>query len=520
MGLISFFIFILLVFVIIYYFLERILVWYSKKILKKFKNYSLFFFFKNKLKRFPKIYNFLKKRFNRKSFFGLSFTILLALFFYVFNEYIWLTKWVLNWNIITWIDIRLLDFFYYFRDERLIKFFLFVSYLWDKIVVLFLVFFVSFYLIFKNKYFEFLGFLLSVWLSSFIVFLSKNIIERPRPEFASYIEKWYSFPSFHATISISLYFYIIYLLIIKTKNFRKKIYLFYFWIFIAFIIWFSRLYLRVHYFSDVIAWYFLGFLTFSFSIIFVNFLKNKIKINKKLFSFKNVKLYLYIFWFFWVFLLWFRYNLYLKTKKIINYKDYYYKQIDSIKTFLSKKNIKFSETITWRKTENINFIFLSRSDYILIDLFKTSSWKMPDRIWRYSLIKAWEKLLEWKDYKTAPITPLYWNKKIQDFSFQKWTPKKSIKYRHHIRIWKTNYKIWDYFIYVWVWVYDDWIKWGITHKIDPNIDKEREFIFWSLVNNNLIESYKKIQLVKPFKWKNFSWDEFFTDWKAYLIKLK
>ena len=43
-------------------------------------------------------------------------------------------------------------------------------------------------------------------------------------------------------------------------------------------------------------------------------------------------------------------------------------------------------------------------------------------------------LLENKKYTKASITPLYYNKKIQDLSFQKLTNKENIKYRHYIRI--------------------------------------------------------------------------------------
>lgn len=132
----------------------------------------------------------------------------------------------------------------------------------------------------------------------------------------------------------------------------------------------------------------------------------------------------------------------------------------------------------------------------------------------------WKALLIKKIYETAPITPLYWDKKIQKYWFQKLTDENNLKYRHHIRIWKTKYKFWEYFIFVWCWVYDDWIKWWITHRIDPNIDKEREYIYESLKDNKLIENVKKISLEEPFEWKNFSWDKFYTDWKAYILKLK
>ena len=132
----------------------------------------------------------------------------------------------------------------------------------------------------------------------------------------------------------------------------------------------------------------------------------------------------------------------------------------------------------------------------------------------------WKALVDKTQYENAPITPLFWNKKIQDLWFQKDTADESIKYRHHIRVWNSWYKLWENYIYVGCWVYDDWLKWWITHKIDPNIDKEREFIYVDLNKSWLINTSKKTNILAPYKWKNFSWDMFYTDWNIYILKIK
>jgi hypothetical protein len=62
--------------------------------------------------------------------------------------------------------------------------------------------------------------------------------------------------------------------------------------------------------------------------------------------------------------------------------------------------------------------------------------------------KIGNNLLYQKPYNTAPITPLFWDNKTQDFSFQKLPDDKDIRFRHHIRIWKTNLKYENYYIYV------------------------------------------------------------------------
>ena len=518
-----FFAFLIILFFLVRYFFIIIwkifIVFFSKnlKIFHKFLNSIKIY--KNFKKNHYLLIKFIKNRFDKNNFFWLSFSILFLLILFSLFGIFWITHSILSWELITQIDIRLSDFFYFFRDDRLIKLFLFISYFWNKIVIFILMILFSYYLFLKKQNKYILWLFSSVFSSVFIALISKKLIQRPRPDLAIYFENSYSFPSLHSVISISFYSFIIWYFLVKIKNIKKRLNLIFIWVFIAFLIWLSRLYLNVHYLSDVISWWFLWFLWLLFWISITWLLKHYFKKDKKIFKKINLKNF-YIIAIFSLLFLFFNYNFYYNSLQFKNFENKSYIKINNIWDFLKNKNLNYSETITWRKTENINFIFLSKNDYDLITLFKNSWWEKADKIWRYALRKMWKDLLKIENYKKAPFTPLYWNKKIQDFSFQKWTSKKSIKYRHHIRIWKTNYKIWDYFIYVWVWVYDDWIKWGITHKIDPNIDKEREFIFWNLENNNLIKSYEKIQLVKPFKWKNFSWDEFFTDWKAYLIKLK
>lgn len=468
----------------------------------------------------PWIVKFLNNRVSKNIFTWLPLTILILLFIYIMVEYLLFTDAVLDGKMITQIDVRLSEFFYYFRDQRLINFFLLISYLWSKIIVLLVIFISTTILYFRWKKQEIIWLLVSVFTSTFVVVISKLLIERNRPELAVYIENNYSFPSFHATISVSLYWYIIYFLAKKYKSWKTKVNIYFLWIIIAFFIWFSRLYLNVHYLSDVISWWFLWTLWLLFWITIIWYIDHKIIINKLKLS-KIYSIYLtYITIIFWIIFSIFYYKIYYNNIVFTDYKNENYKTVDNINQFFTNNHLKFTETITWRETETINFIFLSKSDDNLLRLFNDSGWKEADKIGRYSLKNIWKALLNNELYNNAPITPLYWNKEIQNFWFEKFTDKNTIKIRHHIRIWKSNYKIWENYIYVWCWVYDDWLKWWITHKIDPDIDKEREYIFSTFTNNYDIKNYDLLQLEKAFEWKNFSWDKFFTDWKAYYIEIQ
>lgn len=105
----------------------------------------------------------------------------------------------------------------------------------------------------------------------------KNIIQRPRPDINQLISvAGYSFPSGHSMISIVFYGYIVYLCSVCIKKPYKQI-LSVFLILLILAIGISRIYLGVHYASDVIG----GFLSgLSWLIIFstlTNVLRLKLK---------------------------------------------------------------------------------------------------------------------------------------------------------------------------------------------------------------------------------------------------
>ncbi len=89
--------------------------------------------------------------------------------------------------------------------------------------------------------------------------LVKLIIKRDRPIDINIItEKFYSFPSGHTMFSITLYGFIIYLINNSKLNKNIKILLISLLIILIILIMISRIYLGVHYASDVLAGLFLS----------------------------------------------------------------------------------------------------------------------------------------------------------------------------------------------------------------------------------------------------------------------
>ena len=120
------------------------------------------------------------------------------------------------------------------------------------------------------------GILINLCTATGLNLILKSLLQRPRPtEFRIINETGYSFPSGHSMISMAFYGFIIYLIYEKVKNKYIK------WTSITLLsilivmIRFSRIYLGVHYLSDVLA----GFLfSIAYLIVYIGI------INKYLFK--------------------------------------------------------------------------------------------------------------------------------------------------------------------------------------------------------------------------------------------
>lgn len=125
-------------------------------------------------------------------------------------------------------------------------------------------------------------------IATILNFLLKNLVQRPRPtEYRLIDESGYSFPSGHSMVSMAFYGFLIYLIYKNIKNKKMK------WTLITVLsiliigIGTSRIYLGVHYTSDVLA----GFLiSIFYLILYISIIKkyifkgdkNEFKTEKKI----------------------------------------------------------------------------------------------------------------------------------------------------------------------------------------------------------------------------------------------
>lgn len=472
--------------------------------------------------KYPRIFYFYKTRIDKAKFTGLPLTVFGLCFFYILILFLSTVEDFVTSDIIVEADARLNTLLYVFRNATLVNFFMWVTLLGEIEVVVTFMIIISLALFIMHKKWHILGLWLSVVGSEGFTYLTKIIFHRPRPVNAVILEHSASFPSGHATISISFYGFIVYILVKKMKKKRHRILITMLGVIFVALIGFSRLYLGVHYLSDVWAGYLVGLLWLIVSISLTEWKishstpeapkKNIFNLRRKQILFLSATSATIVYLIFG-----FSYHPKLIPGQPITI-EAVVKNADNI--FVDYNLSRYTETLTGDTQEPISFIITAKDDKNLIENFKQAGWLAADSVNIHSSIEMAKFSILNQEYATAPMTPSFWNKEVHNFGFQKSTEAKTIRQRHHARFWKTNFKTEDeQSIYVGTVSLDVGLKWLITHKISPDIDTERELLFTDLQNTYAIKYFSKTKLVKPTLGKNFSGDQFFTDGEAYFLKL-
>ena len=166
-------------------------------------------------------------------------------------------------------DILIYNFISRFIKPNITKFFIVITELGDYIGVFIATIII---LIYNHKYNtkRNTSLIILLVLCSLYVLISKNIFQRPRPDILQLIDiDGFSFPSGHSTFSIAIYGYLIYLMSKDNNQWRKCIIITLLTLLII-CIGLSRIYLGVHYFSDVLAGFISGLIIFNLVLVIEN----------------------------------------------------------------------------------------------------------------------------------------------------------------------------------------------------------------------------------------------------------
>ena len=174
-------------------------------------------------------------------------------------------------------DTTIISLIQSFQSPALTNFFLTVTKVGDAHIVIFVGIFVAVILYLKKKYFYAHGLLISLLLSGALTYIIKNTIERARPLNGLIMESGFSFPSGHSLLATTLIGFLIYIIYKYHDSHTFKITAITILSILLVCVLISRIYLGIHYPTDVIA----GFLCGLLSIVITLMLKRYNVLHQK-----------------------------------------------------------------------------------------------------------------------------------------------------------------------------------------------------------------------------------------------
>ena len=216
--------------------------------------------------RYPHVWTFVAARFARGEYLGLHLTIGFAISLAALWLFGGVTEDVIHHDPLTQFDVALLEWLHAHATPAGYAVFNAISLLGSPMTLTILALGVGLLLASRRQWT-----LLAGWLAAFaggglLDALLKLAIRRPRPPYATAFLRHYtwSFPSGHAMVSLIAYGMLAYLLVVLWSNRRStRISIVLGAALLIVAIGFSRLYLGVHYFSDVVGGYAAGVLWLS-----------------------------------------------------------------------------------------------------------------------------------------------------------------------------------------------------------------------------------------------------------------
>lgn len=481
------------------------------------------------IQRHPRLSYFIRRRFTPDEKFGLYLTLggMITLFFlYVFYG---LARDIVGQQFIIQTDLRIINLLQLFRNPMTNEFMLMVTYLGKWQIIIPAVCAVGIILLLLKRYHYFLALIVSVGGGELFVWITKNIIERTRPPLVNALspEMSYSFPSGHAFVAIAFYGLLGYILFREVRSKLIRAASLFVILSIIALIGFSRIYLGVHWPSDVLAGY-------AAAAAWIAALITALEIRRKfnhqqfgtpLISHAATAMLGTVFFVVWGVYVFGYYQMHpLRNVGMIS-RPYEIISRSSIPQRLFQTLPKTSEDIMGKPMEPISIIVVGTYPQ-MSQTFRKAGWYVMDDIslrtfWHFYVASAFNQ-----SYPEAPATPSFWNARPNEFAFEQPSAANTVRERHHIHIWETPFVLADG-RNVWFGTahFDEAMamKLGVplpTHTIHPAIDIERDKVRDNLIDTGDIEETREFRIVAPTLGANQAGDQFFTDGKAYIIFLK
>jgi hypothetical protein len=172
----------------------------------------------------------------------------------------------------------------------------------------------------------------------------------------------------------------------------------------------------------------------------------------------------------------------------------------------------------------VNFLILG-SEAVMQQVFTTAGWVKVDADVQDAILHGLLESISKESYVTMPMSQLYLFGRPQDYGWAHAEPISVVKTRNHLRVWKAPFQVNGETLWVGAATHDIGIERdernnGITHKIDPDIDLERDYVQKTLASTGLVGEITYFLPDNPMKdAKTATGGSFHSDGKVLLMKL-
>lgn len=151
----------------------------------------------------------------------------------------------------------------------------------------------------------------------------------------------------------------------------------------------------------------------------------------------------------------------------------------------------------------VNFLILGSEDDMK-KTFTTAGWVHVDADVKATILAGALASFSKESYLTMPMSPLYLFDRPQDYGWAHAEPIAVVASRNHLRIWKAPFPVNGSTLWVGAATHDigferDQRNNGLTHKIDPDIDLERDYVEKTLCSTGLVAEVTHFLPDKPLQ---------------------
>jgi hypothetical protein len=138
----------------------------------------------------------------------------------------------------------------------------------------------------------------------------------------------------------------------------------------------------------------------------------------------------------------------------------------------------------------VNFLLLGDEDQMK-KVFTTAGWVKVDAGVQETVLAGFIASMSKESYLTMPMSPLYLFGRPQDYGWAHAEPIMVVASRNHLRVWKAPFTVNGQMLWVGAATHDigfekDQRNNGLTHKIDPDIDLEKDYVQKTLSSTGLV----------------------------------